>query len=68
MKKDNVIKHYKTAAKLAQVLGIAKQAVSNWGEVIPELQAFRLDRITHGDLKYDPSFYKESGSTDQPSK
>jgi hypothetical protein len=65
MKKNNAIKHYKTAAKLARVLGIAKQAVFNWGEVIPQKQAFRLDRITHGALKYDPSFYEQTESSDQ---
>lgn len=42
MLKQTAIKKAGTATALAAILGISKQAVSKWGEHIPELQEFRL--------------------------
>ena len=57
MKKADVIAYFSNQAKIAAVLGVARASVSQWGEVIPEKQALRLERITDGALKYDPSLY-----------
>lgn len=57
MKKLEVIRHFGTQVKLAKILGISQASISNWGEVIPEKQALRLEKVTRGELKYDPSVY-----------
>ena len=58
MLKANAIKHFKRAAYLALALGITKGYISQWGDIVPEKQALRLERLTKGALKYDPSMYK----------
>lgn len=35
-------------------------AVCRWGEVIPQKQAFVIERITKGKLKYDASLYQKA--------
>ena len=45
MKKLHAIKKAKSAANLARLLGISKQAVSKWGENLPELQIYRLKEL-----------------------
>jgi len=37
--------------RLADALGIWPQAVYQWGEDVPELQAFRLEILSEGALK-----------------
>lgn len=58
MLKQIVIDHFggKPSA-LAKALGVAPASVSDWGDVIPEKRAFQLERLTNGELKYDPSLY-----------
>ncbi|MBU6956076.1 Cro/CI family transcriptional regulator [Hahella sp. HN01] len=51
MKKQRAIKYFGSATKLAKALGIKSAAVSQWGELIPELRAFQLERLTDGKLK-----------------
>lgn len=57
MKKSDAINFFGNQTKLAKALGIKDASASQWGEVIPEKQALKLERITNGKLKYDPSFY-----------
>lgn len=57
MKKNTVIKYFKTGVNTAEFLNISKASVSGWGDVIPEKQALILDRLTNGKLKYDPALY-----------
>lgn len=57
MKKENVIKYFKSGANTAKFLKISRSSVSEWGTVIPEKQAFKLERLTKGKLKYDPALY-----------
>lgn len=45
------------SAKCAKFLQVHKSAVSNWGEVIPEGVAYKLESWTRGDLKVDPRLY-----------
>lgn len=48
MKKATAIKKSGSAAELARILGISKQAVSKWGEQLPPLQVYRLkERMPH---------------------
>lgn len=50
MKKEIVIKFFGGVEKTAEKLGINKSAVSQWGEEIPQLRAYEIERITGGAL------------------
>lgn len=53
MKTSMAIDHFETATALAKALGITKSSVSQWGEHVPPLRAYQLERITNGQLKAD---------------
>ena len=58
MRKSDVIAHFGgTQTKVAEALGITKSAVSQWPDVIPEGMAYKLQVITAGMLRVDPSLY-----------
>ena len=57
MEKTKAIEHFGNAIKMANVLGITSGSVSQWGDIIPEKQALKLDKITKGKLKYNPDLY-----------
>ncbi len=61
MYKNDAIKHFGTGVGLADALKISSASISQWGNVIPEKQALRLDRLTNGSLKYNPALYKQVG-------
>jgi hypothetical protein len=65
MKVETALKFYKTQQLLATELGISQAAVSRWGDVMPEKQALKLDRITSGELKYDQALYTGPVQTGQ---
>lgn len=60
MLKSEVIKHFGKPAEVCRALDLTSGAIPQWGRVIPEKQAMRLDRITAGKLKYDPELYKKA--------
>lgn len=60
MLKSEVVDYFGTKAAVAEVLKISSSAVSQWGNVIPEKQAYKLERKSNGVLKVDPNFYKKS--------
>ncbi|MCV5674921.1 Cro/CI family transcriptional regulator, partial [Escherichia coli] len=45
---------------VAKALGISDAAVSQWKEVIPEKDAYRLEIVTAGALKYQESAYRQA--------
>lgn len=61
MRKIAVLKHFDpegmTLMATATVLGISKQAVSQWGDIVPEAVAYKLQVITAGRLRVDPALY-----------
>ncbi|ASX25886.1 Cro/CI family transcriptional regulator [Candidatus Williamhamiltonella defendens] len=59
MFKSDAIKHFGKGNLLAKFLNITSGSVSQWGDVIPEKQALRLEKLTKGSLKYDPTLYKK---------
>ena len=63
MHKTDVIEHFGGVSKTASVLGISHPAVCRWADVIPQKQAFVIERITKGKLKYDASLYQKSTDT-----
>lgn len=65
MRTRDAVDYFKTKVRLAEELGISHSAVSQWGTLMPEKQAFKLDRITGGQLKYDASFYAAPDKTGQ---
>jgi|TARA_B110000090_G_scaffold25597_1_gene25787 hypothetical protein len=62
MLKENCINHFGTQAALAKMLKISSPAISVWGSVIPEKQAFRLQIITSGELEYDSTHYQKAAT------
>jgi DNA-binding transcriptional regulator YdaS (Cro superfamily) len=59
MKKDDVIAHFGgNQVTTAKALGITKSAVSQWGDVIPEGMAYKIQVITAGVLRVDPAVYE----------
>ena len=63
MFKGDVLKHFGGTSKTASALDISHSAVCQWGEVIPEKQAMKVERITKGKIKYSPSFYEKTITT-----
>ncbi len=57
MFKERVVKHFGNQTILAKTLRVSCASVSQWGEIIPEKQAMRLERLTEGKLQYDESLY-----------
>lgn len=60
MHKQNVIDHFGTQRAVAKALGISDAAVSQWKEIIPEKDAYRLEIVTAGALKYDEAAYRKA--------
>jgi DNA-binding transcriptional regulator YdaS (Cro superfamily) len=65
MKVETALDFYKTQQLLATALGISQAAVSKWGDIMPEKQALKIERITNGELKYDPELYAAPDKTGQ---
>ncbi len=57
MYKSTVIAHFGNIATLAKILGITSPSISQWGDVIPEKQALKLERLTDGALEYNSVLY-----------
>lgn len=51
MKKKTVIEYYGTGTAVAKALGITRQAVSDWGEDVPESSAWKIQCLTNGELQ-----------------
>ena len=58
MKKETVVSYYGSQNKVASVLNVSRQYVSKWPDIVPEVCALRLERITDGKLAYDESMYR----------
>lgn len=55
MKTADAVKHFGTATRLAEELGISGAAVSMWGEEIPLGRAYQLQVLTKGVLQAVPA-------------
>ncbi len=53
MKIQDAIKHYGSKGAIARALGITKQAVSAWGDRVPEGRAYQIEVLTNGALRAD---------------
>lgn len=65
MLKSDVITYYGSGVAAGAAIGLSRQAVSAWPDLIPELQARRYHDVTRGRkrngviLKFDPSLYEQ---------
>ncbi|MFA5387727.1 MAG: Cro/CI family transcriptional regulator [Candidatus Paceibacterota bacterium] len=59
MLSSTVFAYFSSKTEVWRLLGLTSGAVSQWGEVVPEKQAMRLERLTKKKLKYDPSLYQK---------
>jgi hypothetical protein len=57
MLKATAIKHYKTAYKVAKALGVSRQYVYQWPDVVPIKCARRLEEISEGKVKVKVRLY-----------
>jgi DNA-binding transcriptional regulator YdaS (Cro superfamily) len=57
MDKKTAITHFGSKAELARILRISKAAVSMWGEKVPALDAYRLERLSDGVVSAEDSFF-----------
>lgn len=60
MFKNDVINYFGTLEKVAKALSISVSAVSQWREIIPEKNAYRLQEITKGELKINREQYQKT--------
>jgi len=60
MRKADVHAHYGTLEKIAKAVGISKQGVWMWPDVVPEGHAYKLQFLTHGELKVNPALYSKA--------
>jgi DNA-binding transcriptional regulator YdaS (Cro superfamily) len=51
MLKAEAIEYFGSSKNLADALNVTKGSVSQWGEEVPELRAYQIERITGGKLK-----------------
>lgn len=63
MLKSHVLDHYGSLNSVAKALGITKSAVSQWPDVIPEGNAYKLQFLTSGVLRVDASLYPSMAKT-----
>ena len=45
MKTEEAVKRFGSKYRIAQILGITRQAVGQWGDNVPELQALKLEKL-----------------------
>lgn len=60
MLKQNVVSHFGGVTKVADALGITKGSVSQWGETVPLLRAYQIERLTNGALKAEEPELKQA--------
>lgn len=54
MKKQEALDHFGGVVGLAKALGCKPQAISQWGETIPQGRAYQIEVLSGGQLKADP--------------
>ena len=64
MKTNDVLTHFGGKRATAEALGLSTQAVQAWKTIIPQKQAWRIDRLTNGVLKIDEALYDTSRKYD----
>lgn len=68
MLKLDAIKFYGTRVKVARAAGVDPSAVSQWGDLVPEKNAARLELDSAGALKYNPEVYDQHSKAKRSSE
>ncbi|EAA9004366.1 transcriptional regulator [Salmonella enterica] len=55
----DALRFFGSKPKLALAAGVKAPSVYNWGELVPEGRAMRLQEASGGVLHYDPKVYDE---------
>lgn len=66
MTRSQAVQHFHSVSKLAQALGITKQAVNAWGERIPAKRQFQLQQLTRGALLADGDLVPKAAQSNLP--
>ncbi len=64
MKKTHVIDFFGSQAEVARLLNISESSVSRWPEDVPIEQAWRLERLSKGDLRMRINDYRMKALSD----
>ena len=59
MLKSDVLQFFGSNTATAQGLGISPSAVTQWKEIVPEKQAYRIEKLSDGELKVNPALYQK---------
>lgn len=66
MRKADVLAYFGgSESEVARRLGIGRASVNAWGPVVPEMRAYKIESITNGMLKVDPTVYKRGSARQQ---
>ncbi|MDP9511372.1 Cro/CI family transcriptional regulator [Pseudomonas protegens] len=60
MKRQVAIDYFGSIPALAKALKITYEAVRQWGEEVPELRQYQLEKLTNGQLKAGPDGKSQS--------
>lgn len=59
MLKQDAVNFFGSKTLLARAAGVDRSAVSQWGRIVPEARAARLQVASGGVLIYDPDVYDQ---------
>lgn len=60
MLKSKVLSYFDNrAVDVAKACNVSSASVSQWGDIIPEKNALKLEKLTNGALVYDASMYEK---------
>ena len=59
LKEMNLLEIKELVDAMKEEFGVDPSAVSQWGELVPEGRAMRLQEASGGELQYDPKVYDE---------
>jgi len=51
MDKTKIIRHFGGVAATAGALGISRNAVYKWGEEVPMLRQYQIEKLTNGEFR-----------------
>ena len=57
MKTSDAVRHFGSRVKIAAALSCTRSAVYQWGEIVPEGSAYKLQALAKGKVKVDPAAY-----------
>lgn len=59
MQKKEVIKYFGSVQKMADALGVTRQMIYLYADILPEMIAYKIEVITNGALRVVGSDYDE---------